>query len=201
MPEFTDYSMKDRTYRYYTGTPLYPFGYGLSYTTFSYSNLQLSQQTLDKDEQMTVSATVKNTGSRAGWEIVQLYVHCQSQTVERPIKQLAGFARIWLEPGESGTVNMPLKHSQLAYFNEGTNTYDVEDGKVDIYVGTSSADTALTGQINVKGATVQDTYATAIRNIRSTVVKDGVMYDMGGQPVGPGYKGIVIKNGKKMVSK
>ena len=190
-----------RTYMYHKNTPLYPFGYGLSYTTFEYSNLQLSKSTLEADEEMTVSATIKNTGSRAGWEIVQLYTHCQSSSVERPIKQLAGFARIWLEPGESGTVQIPLKHGQLAYYNEATSTYDVEEGKVDIYVGTSSADNALTGQISVKGGTVQDTYATAIRNVQSSVIKNGVMYDMNGQPIGRNYKGLVVMNGRKMIIK
>ena len=190
-----------RTYMYHKNAPLYPFGYGLSYTTFAYSNLQLSQSTLDAGEEMTVSATITNTGSRAGWEIVQLYTHCQSSAVERPIKQLAGFARIWLEPGESGTVQIPLRHSQLSYFNEATNTYDVEEGKVDICVGTSSADNALTGQINAKGGTVQGTYATAIRNVQSSVIKNGIMYDMNGRPVSKGYRGLVVLNGKKLVNR
>ena len=189
-----------RTYMYYKNTPLYPFGYGLSYTTFEYSDLQLSSQTLAVEEEMTVRATVKNTGQRAGWEIVQMYTHCESATVDRPVKQLAGFARIWLEPGESGTVEIPLKHSQLSFYNETSNTYEVEEGKVTIYVGTSSADNALTGQINAKGGIVKDTYATAIRNIQGSSIKHGVMYDMNGRPVGNGYKGLVLLNGKKIIN-
>ena len=177
-----------------------PFGYGLSYTTFEYSDLQLSSQTLAVEEEMTVRATVKNTGQRAGWEIVQMYTHCESATVDRPVKQLAGFARIWLEPGESGTVEIPLKHSQLSFYNETSNTYEVEEGKVTIYVGTSSADNALTGQINAKGGIVKDTYATAIRNIQGSSIKHGVMYDMNGRPVGNGYKGLVLLNGKKIIN-
>ena len=195
-----------RTYMYHQGTPLYPFGFGLSYTTFQYSDLQLSQRTLDAGEELSVTATIKNTGSRAGWEIVQLYTHCQSSSVERPIKQLAGFARIYLEPGESGTVVMPLRHSQLSYFNEQTNRYEVEEGVVDLYVGTSSADQALTAQINAKGAAVQDTYASSISSVQSSVVKNGIVYDISGQAVGRAdqlkqlSKGLYILNGKKIAT-
>lgn len=194
-----------RTYMYHKNAPLYPFGFGLSYTTFEYSNLQLSQRTLAAGEEMTVGVTVKNTGKRAGWEIVQMYTHCQSSSVERPVKQLAGFARIWLEPGESGQVEMPLRHSQLAYYNEQGSVFEVEEGTVDIYVGTSSADNALSGQVSAKAAIVEGTYATAIRNIQSHVIKNDTLYDISGRAIGKTGdiaqqgRGVYIADGKKFI--
>ena len=127
------------TYMYHDKTPLYPFGFGLSYTTFEYKDLNISRSTLAAGEELTVSAQITNTGDVAGCEIVQLYVHANS-SIDRPIKQLVGFARVELEPGESKTVSMPLKHEQLAYYNDQAHTFDVEDGAVDVYVGASSAD-------------------------------------------------------------
>ncbi len=110
IPAKTDYNIRNgRTYMYFQGTPLYPFGYGLSYTTFSYANLTLSSPTLASGGQVTVSVDVTNTGAVAGDEVVQLYVSCPTTAgVPRPIKQLRGFQRITLAPGLKQTGSMPL---------------------------------------------------------------------------------------------
>lgn len=177
------------TYMYYQKEPLYPFGYGLSYTTFDYSNLQLSQQQLGADETLTVTFDVTNSGSRDGDEIVQLYTHAQS-LLDRPQKELKGFDRISLKAGQTRHVTLTLRHDQLSYFNDATHTFDVEAGKVDIMVGASSADIRLHSTINVEAATVKGTYQSALTNISQPVGKhsaqggSGRVYDLHGQCVG-----------------
>src|SRR5690606_8089326 len=103
LPSFDDYLMSNQTYRYYKGKPLYPFGYGLSYTTFEYSDIQASG-----DASVRVSVTLKNTGSRAGDEVVQLYVSNAKQSTSSPIRTLRGFKRIHLQAGESKQVDFEL---------------------------------------------------------------------------------------------
>lgn len=196
------------TYMYHQKTPLYPFGYGLSYTTYEYSGMSLSADRLGKGEEMTVTATVTNTGSRAGAEIVQLYAHCQS-AIDRPKLQLVGFARVELEPGESKTVTIPVKHEQLAYFNTDTQTFDVEEGTVDLHVAASSADLRLSGQITTQGATVKLTYRSSESSISDIVAPDrqadGLVYDLAGRCLGRDLEslpaGLYIQNGKKVVKK
>ena len=198
------------TYMYYDKTPLYPFGYGLSYTTFDYSNMQVSTQTLNPGGEVTVSATIKNTGDRAGAEIVQLYAHCNS-SIERPKKQLVGFARVELEPGQQTSVYISFSHAMLAYFNESTQTFDVENGNVDLYLAASSDDIRLTGKINTVGATVKTTYkstANGIQNaIRNTQLKGEKVYTVQGTCVGTTDNfmalpsGLYIVGGKKYVRK
>jgi beta-glucosidase len=119
LPPMMDYNIRDgRTYMYFKGEPLYPFGYGLSYTTFKYSNLRTSSPNLAKDGAITVSVDVTNTGARAGDAVVQLYVkHLQSK-VERPRQELKGFQRVTIQPNQTRTVQIPLKASTLAWWNE-----------------------------------------------------------------------------------
>ena len=112
-----DYNIRNnRTYMYFKNQPLYPFGYGLSYTTFSYSNLRASASSLARDGQITVSVNVRNTGKRDGQEVVQLYVTHAGSQVERPIKELKGFERVALKAGETKTVHIPLSAKDLAYW-------------------------------------------------------------------------------------
>ncbi len=111
LPPFTDYSMKDRTYRYFTGTPLYAFGYGLSYTTFSYSGLKLPAN-VPAGEPVTVEGDVKNTGAVAGDEVVELYL-TQPKAFQTPIRSLAGFRRVHLEPGQSAHVALTIDPRSL----------------------------------------------------------------------------------------
>jgi beta-glucosidase len=107
LPPFEDYNMKNRTYRYFTGDPLYPFGYGLSYTTFSYSKLNIPKSS-NINKPVTVNVTVKNNGKREGEEVVQLYLSNLSADVPVPLRTLKGFKRISLKPGESKTVSFTL---------------------------------------------------------------------------------------------
>jgi len=159
LPSMNDYNIKNnRTYQYFKGTPLYPFGYGLSYTTFEYSNLKISAANLSTGDSLLVTADITNTGKITGDEVAQLYVHAQSSPVSRPIKELKSFKSIHLEPGKTGTVSFILKHDALSYYDENSRTFIVENGKVDILIGSSSKDIRLNSQIDVNGGTVGQTY-------------------------------------------
>jgi len=149
LPPFQDYRMAGRTYRFFKGTPLYPFGHGLSYTTFGYKNLRTGAGTLPGDGTITVRVDVTNTGRRAGDEVVQLYARHLGSAVERPNKDLRGYRRVALEPGETRTVEIPLAASSLAYWNPDAHRWVVEDEPVRIEVGASSADIRLSKQIRV----------------------------------------------------
>jgi beta-glucosidase len=130
-------------YRYYDAkeTPvLFPFGYGLSYTSFAYSNLRLSAGSFRDVDGLTVSVDVSNTGAVAGKEVVQLYVHDQASRLARPYKELKGFAKVSLEPGESQTVSIPLGFRAFAYYDPAYRQWIAEEGQFDILVGVSAAD-------------------------------------------------------------
>jgi len=152
LPPMMDYDIRHgHTYMYFKGEPLYPFGYGLSYTTFQYSNLRLSAPALSAHGTVTVSAEVKNIGTRTGDEVVQLYVQVEGSKVERPLKELRGFQRITLlQPGVTQTVEMPLPGDSLAWWNEKTGHYEVEPGRVRVMLGGSSADIRLQTTVLVK---------------------------------------------------
>ena len=130
-------------YRYYDARKLptlFPFGYGLSYTTFAYSNLQLSADAFRDVDGVVVSVDVTNTGAVAGKEIVQVYVHDHAATLARPPKELKGFAKVALQPGETKTVSIPLNARAFAFYHPGHGQWITEDGEFDILVGASSAD-------------------------------------------------------------
>ncbi len=151
LPPMMDYDIRHgRTYMYAKGKPLYPFGYGLSYTTFGYSHLRTDAPVLAKDGAVTVSVDVTNTGRVAGDEVVQLYVRYPKSQVSRPAEQLQGFKRVTLAPGETRTVKIPLPASQLAYWNTATSAFEVERGPVTLRVGDSSADIKLTRGLDVR---------------------------------------------------
>jgi beta-glucosidase len=133
LPPFDEYDMKGRTYRYFTGQPLFPFGYGLSYTAFGYSELSLPQQ-LTAGEPLKVSAKVTNTGKLAGEEVVQLYITDEKASTPRPIRQLEGFERIMLKPGESKVVEFTLAPRQFSLIND-KNARVIEPGWFTIAVG------------------------------------------------------------------
>jgi beta-glucosidase len=159
LPPMNDYDIKNnRTYMYFKGIPLYPFGYGLSYTTFEYSNLQLNTNSLNSGDSIEVSADITNSGTVAGDEVAQLYVHVESSTNIRPIKELKGFKSIHLLPGETGNVSFTLKHDALSYYDVKSRTFKVEEGKAGIFIGSSSQDIRLDSQVNVAGGTVAQTY-------------------------------------------
>jgi beta-glucosidase len=123
--------------------PLYPFGYGLSYTTFGYSDLKLSTNVLTPGATVDVKFTVTNTGDKAGFEVAQLYVQPVNPAVDRPEKELKGFTKVYLEPGQSKTVSIPLDSRSLAYYVDNTDSWNVDAGKFKIRVGTDSEDLAL----------------------------------------------------------
>jgi beta-glucosidase len=151
LPRFDDYSMAHRTYRFFDGVPLYPFGHGLSYTTFRYGRLTTSADTLRRGGTISVSVDVTNTGARAGDEVVQLYVRHLGSRVARPIKDLRGYQRVTLRPRERRTVTFRLPASALAYWDTGTHGWVVEDEPVRLQVGASSADIRLETTITVAG--------------------------------------------------
>jgi beta-glucosidase len=151
LPPFESYDMAGRTYRFFEGSPLYPFGHGLSYTTFRYSNLRTNAETLRADAPITVRVDVTNTGSRTGDEVVQLYVRHLASSVTRPKKDLRGYKRVTLQPGETRTVEMPLDAKTLAYWSADTDQWVIEDKPVSLEVGGSSADIKVTKTIPVAG--------------------------------------------------
>lgn len=156
MPPITEYDIikNDRTYLYFTGTPLYPFGHGLTYPPFQYSNLRVSSSTVRSTEQVTLSADVTNTGSLASDEVVQLYVHAQPSRVKRPIKELKGFSRTNLQPGQTQTINFSLPAAELAFWDVTQEKWIIESGLYDILIGRSSGDIRLATTLRVLGETI-----------------------------------------------
>lgn len=153
LPPFEDYRMEGRTYRYFRGEPLFPFGYGLSYTTFALENLRITPRRVEIGSEITICVDVVNTGSRAGDEVVQLYVHHRNGPEPRPIKELKGFQRLHLQPGERRTVVFTLHTYQLGLYHE-SGRYIVGPGTVDIMVGHSSHHLPLTGTVDLEGPPV-----------------------------------------------
>lgn len=151
LPAMMDYNIRDgRTYMYFKGQPLYPFGFGLSYTTFKLSNLKPSSTRIAKDGTVNVAVDVTNAGARTGDEVVQLYVQHLGSKVSRPREELRGFKRITLQPNETKTVEIPLRAEDLAYWNEQEQKFVVESEPVKLLVGDSSADLKLSATVQVK---------------------------------------------------
>jgi beta-glucosidase len=151
LPPMMDYDIRHgRTYMYFKGEPLYPFGYGLSYTTFGYANLKTSSARLQSDGAITVSVDVTNTGSRTGDDVVQLYVKHLGSKVARPEEELKGFQRVTLKPGETKTVEIPLKASTLAYWDVRLGKFKVETEPVKLMIGSSSKEIKLSTRVSVQ---------------------------------------------------
>jgi len=147
LPAFDDYDIyKGRTYMYFEGKPLYPFGYGLSYTTFKYSKMASSQS----DDEISVSVKIKNTGKTKGDEVVQLYCTDLESSLKRPNKQLVDFKRISLKKGKSETVTFKVKKDQLQYWDTSINNWNLEPGAFEFMIGSSSEDIKLSQVIEVK---------------------------------------------------
>jgi beta-glucosidase len=150
VPPQNEYDVsKGFTYLYFKGVPLYAFGHGLSYTQFKFSNLKLSQGTISATGEISVSFDLQNTGTRAGSEVAQLYVHQVKSNVVQPIKSLRGFQRVMLEPGETRHVTIALPASQLSYYDIGTHKFVVAPGKFNVMIGSSSDDIRLRGDLEV----------------------------------------------------
>jgi beta-glucosidase len=147
IPAFDDYDMKGKTYRYCEKPVLYPFGYGLSYTKFSYNNLKLSSPVLDrKTGKISFSLTVKNTGNKDGDEVVQLYIHQQGQ---QAIKELKGYQRVHLKKGEAKKVLFTLASKDILHYSENKDGLDVIAGKVNVMIGASSKDIRLQSKFEI----------------------------------------------------
>lgn len=130
-------------YRYYEKKRverLFPFGFGLSYTSFAYANLRLSAEAIPPDGQLAVSVDVTNTGQRPGQEVVQLYAHDVAARLTRPPKELKGFAKIALAPGETKTVTLTLDRQALAYWDDAQQAWVAEAGEFEVLLGSSSQD-------------------------------------------------------------
>jgi beta-glucosidase len=141
LPSMMDYNIRNgRTYMHFKGESLFPFGYGLSYTRFSFSNFKTSNVVIRDGAQIQVSVDVTNTGKRTGDEVVQLYIHHLNSTVVRPKKELKAFQRIVLKSGEKKTVLLQLKASDLKYWNAERKQFVFEKDKVELMLGNSSED-------------------------------------------------------------
>ena len=145
LPPFDQYAMSGRTYRFFTGKPLYAFGYGLSYTKFKYSHLTTSAKSLSASDSLTVAVDVKNDGKVRGDEVVQLYVRHEGSRIPRPRLDLRGYRRITLDPGQSRRVTFTLPGASLAWWDSTAQRWTVERDRVRLQVGGSSdADRAHT---------------------------------------------------------
>jgi len=119
--------------------PLFPFGYGLSYTTFTYKNLKLSAREIEKKQKLTVTCSITNSGNAAGSEVAQLYLHDVVASVERPVKELKGFTKVALKPGETKTVSFTIDKDALSFFDEKSKSFTAEPGEFEVLIGSSSA--------------------------------------------------------------
>ncbi|MCM1040247.1 MAG: glycoside hydrolase family 3 C-terminal domain-containing protein [Ruminococcus sp.] len=161
-------------YRYYEKKNmdvLFPFGHGLSYTTFAYSNLRTDKDSIKDTDVLTVSVDITNTGERAGKEVVQLYVADKESTVIRPIKELRDFAKVELAPGETKTVTFTLDKRAFAYYSVKLHDWHVESGEFDILIGKSSREMVLCKTINVE-STVKVPFVYTTDTTFGDVMKD-----------------------------
>ena len=150
LPAFDDYRMDGRTYRYFKGEPLYPFGYGLSYTKFTYADLKLDHNKIGKDDKLHVTVKVHNAGERAGDEVVQLYLRGVGTPHERSNKDLRGIQRITLQPGQTRDVSFDVSPAtDLRYYDTKKAAYAVDAGRYEVQIGASSADIRATQSFTV----------------------------------------------------
>nr|MBP6551610.1 fibronectin type III-like domain-contianing protein [Flavobacterium sp.] len=144
LPDFENYDMKGRTYRYFDKKPLYPFGYGLSYTKFKYSNLQIPAN-ISSEKDFEISVDITNTGDRDGDEVAELYLKDEKASTPRPIVQLEGFERIHLKKGETKTVRFTITPRQLSLINDKDQRV-VEPGWFTVSVGGKQPDDSKDNQ-------------------------------------------------------
>ncbi|WP_245948059.1 glycoside hydrolase family 3 C-terminal domain-containing protein [Paenibacillus sambharensis] len=156
LPDMMEYDIRKgkRTYMYFDGDPLYPFGHGLSYTSFHYLSLSLNELRASPDELVTAYIEVQNSGPAAGEEVLQLYARCEQSLIPRPAKQLIGYKRICLEAGESARVPITFRVSDLAIWDVSRDRYCVEGGPYVIMAGASSADIRCTAKLDVIGEAI-----------------------------------------------
>lgn len=154
LPPQNEYDIsKGFTYMYFKGIPLYPFGHGLSYTTFDYSHLRVQTLSPGPTGEAEISFELRNTGDRAGAEVTQLYTHQQKGFTVQPIKSLRAFQRVMLKPGESETIHFRLPAKELAFYDLNRHEFRVEPGTFDLMIGSSSEDIRLRGVLRVREVT------------------------------------------------
>lgn len=167
LPDFFNYDIinNPRTYQYFSDTVLYPFGHGLSYTQFEYSNASVTPAQIDPNGEVFVSVDIKNTGTVAGDEVVQVYVRDPIATVKVPIRSLKCFKRIHLQPGERVTESFTIPAEELAFFDVSLNDFRVEPGEFQVHIASSSADIRATDFFWVNGtyANCQEAYRNGYR--------------------------------------
>lgn len=177
-------------YRYYDARQqpvLFPFGYGKSYTTFAYSAPRVSSKVFRDVEGLTVSVNVTNTGAVAGKEVVQVYVHDRKSSLVRPHKELKGFAKIELQPGETKTVSLYLDFRAFAFYHPGYKRWIAEDGEFDILIGSSSADIHHTETVML-----QSTFEKPSILNRNSTLGDWLEDPLGKAVLGPLYQQIIV---------
>lgn len=151
MPPQDEYDItKGFTYMYLRGKPLFAFGHGLSYTTFKYSELQLSATKISSAGMLAAAIEVTNVGQRVGDEVVQLYIRDMECSVKRPLKELRGFQRIRLQPGETRKVTFTVPAEKLEFYDENRHGFLVEPGEFDVQVGSSSDDIRASARFQVE---------------------------------------------------
>ncbi len=157
LPDINDYNIRNnRTYMYFDGKPLYPFGYGLSYTTFEMSNLKLSSSKLKRNGVMSVTVDVTNNGKVAGDEVVQLYIKDNASPSFEASKMLRGFERVTLKSGETKSVTMELTYDNFSHWSIDKEDFVVTKGDYEILVGNSSASTPLKAEVRIAGGKVPE---------------------------------------------
>jgi beta-glucosidase len=170
-------------YRYYDKKEmpvLFPFGHGLSYTSFEYSGLKINKSSMKDTESCTVTAKIQNTGNRAGKEAVQLYVRDAESTIDRPIRELKGFEKVSLNPGETQTVSFTLDKRTFAYYNTDIHGWTVESGVFEIEMGSSSRDIRLRGMV-----TVESTETIPVTFTKYSTIGEIMAVDKGRAVLGP----------------
>jgi beta-glucosidase len=151
LPPILDYNIRNgRTYMYDKNIPLFPFGYGLTYTSFRYSDLKTEKNSLKSNEMLDVSFAIENTGNWDSDEVAQLYVSFSDSKIKRPAIALKGFKRIHIEKGKTTRVSIPLKAEDLMYWDIQQKKWILEPGSMKFFVGSSSADVRLEGQISIR---------------------------------------------------
>lgn len=156
LPDIMDYDIikGKRTYMYFDGDPLYPFGYGLSYTRFKYSNLKINKKRFNPEDKLVISLQVKNIGHVVSNEVVQLYISALNSRVKRPLKELKDFKKIKLAPGEVKELNFTISLAELAFWDVTRDKYCLEKGFYKVMLGSSSADIRLSEIIEINGEVI-----------------------------------------------
>ena len=150
LPAFEDYTMKGRTYRYFDGKPLYAFGYGLSYTSFSYKKLDIAKESLSEKDTLVLKLTVTNDGMFDGDEVVQVYMQQPGELINQPLKSLIAFQRVHFLKGETRSLEISIPVTRLRHYNLDTNDYAVAKGNYQLMVGAASNDIRLKTTVTVK---------------------------------------------------